>query len=103
MLNRTVQMRHSQQQKWQWKGLCGLLMLSLTLSAIGMVYVRFSTRAIFNQWYQLQAQRDEMNVEWTQLMLERAALSAESRIDRIAQQSLHMRPPTVDETVRMTE
>lgn len=99
MLRRAASDKQLNQYSWQLKSVLGVLLFSMVLSSLGIVYVRHSTREMFNEWHQLQALRDEMNIEWTQLLLERSTLSAEGRVDYIAQHSLHMRPPERSEVV----
>ncbi len=99
MLRKAASDKQAVQYSWQLKTVLGMLLLSMVLSSLGVVYVRHSTREMFNEWHQLQALRDEMNIEWTQLLLERSTLSAEGRVDHIAQHVLHMRPPEASEVV----
>lgn len=99
MLKRAASDKQSQQYSSQLRVVLGVLLCTMVLSSLGIVYVRHSTREMFNQWHQLQALRDEMNIEWTQLLLERGTLSAEGRVDSIAQKKLGMRPPERSEVV----
>lgn len=75
-----------------------LLLMACILSAcIGIVYVKHATRQMFSELHQLQAQRDEMNLEWTQLLLEQSTLTSDGRVDTIARQSLDMHAPNTKE------
>lgn len=99
MLKKAASDKQAQHYSWQFRTVMGALLCTMVLSSLGIVYVRHSTREMFNEWHQLQALRDEMNIEWTQLLLERGTLSAEGRVDSIAQQKLGMRPPERSEVV----
>jgi cell division protein FtsL len=79
--------------QWQQNLLLSTIGMSLLLSSVGIVYVKHSTRQMFGELHQLQAARDELNTEWTQLLLEQGTLTTDGRVDAIAQNSLRMRTP----------
>lgn len=66
----------------------------LFISAIAQVYIVHLNRTSFTQLQQLQAQRDEMNIEWGRFQIEQAAWSTHSRIEQVASQQLKMKMPT---------
>ncbi len=66
----------------------------LFVSAIAQVYVVHLNRTSFTQLQQMQAQRDEMNLEWGRLQIEQAAWSTHSRIEQVASQQLQMKMPS---------
>lgn len=74
----------------------GLLVLS---SAIGVVYSKHVGRNFHTQLQELYNERDKLHVEWTQLLLERGALGADMRVEKIAREELGMRFPLQDEIV----
>lgn len=85
--------RKNIKQQWQQHLLLSTLGMSLLMSSIGIVYVKHSTRQMFGELHQLQTSRDELNTEWTQLLLEQGTLTSDGRVDAIAQSALKMRTP----------
>ena len=73
--------------------LTGLLLLALLGSALWLVHARQAQRALHADLHRLQEQRDQLNRQWTQLLLEEAALAAYPRIDRLARAQQDMREP----------
>lgn len=74
-------------------GLFGLLMLVVMTSAIALVLVKHNTQSLFVRLQELHQQRDALDQQWTQLLLEQSVWSAEARIDSIATKELGMRAP----------
>jgi cell division protein FtsL len=71
-----------------------LLLLGATLvSAIGVVWTRHQSRALFVQLTQLQDQRDALNIEYGRLELEQATWAEPRRIDSEARSRLGMLTP----------
>ena len=69
------------------------LIFLTVISALAVVHVRHQNRA---SYVDLQAQidlRDQLNVHWTQLLLEQATLVAPHRVDHNAQTKLDMVAP----------
>ncbi len=62
-------------------------------SACAMVWARHQARQQFQELQVLQHERDELNLEWSQLRLELGALAAHSRVERLARDRLSMREP----------
>jgi cell division protein FtsL len=50
----------------------------------------------------LVTKHDQLYQEWTQLILEQSTLSSYSRVDKIANEKLHMRSPKWQETKIIT-
>lgn len=76
----------------------GLVML-LAMSAIGVVYASHQNRILFNELGNLQAERDSYQREWSQLLLEQSALSAQSRVEQFALRDFKMIVPGLDNIV----
>jgi len=70
-----------------------LLMILVLSSALGMVYVKHKSRALFIELQELQQQRDDYQIEWTQLLLEQSVWDADVLIDKVARKDLHMVTP----------
>lgn len=75
------------------------LVVTLIGSSIGVVVSAHQNRELFNRLAQLHAQRDHFEREWSQLLLEQSALSAQSRIERRASDKLGMVVPPQDRIV----
>jgi cell division protein FtsL len=71
-----------------------VLIVVVMVSAIGVVYSRHLNRVWFVELQSLQAQRDRLNVEWGQLLLEQGTWSVHGRIEDVARQKLKMGMPT---------
>ncbi|MFV8571816.1 cell division protein FtsL [Marinobacter sp. SBS5] len=70
-----------------------VLILALTVSAIGVVVSAHENRELFNTLSTLQQQRDAHEREWSQLLLEQSALSAHGRVEKLAAERFGMRVP----------
>ncbi len=70
-----------------------LLLLLVLVSALAVVQLRHETRQRYAALQQLQAQRDALNVEWGQLLLEEGAWSQHRRIETLARTQLGMNVP----------
>lgn len=79
--------------------LLGFIGTSLLTTSLSMVYVKYATRQMFSELSQLQMNRDALNNEWTQLLLEQSTLATDGRVDRIANDKLNMHPPKPNEIV----
>ncbi len=74
-----------------------LLWLAVLASAIAVVRARHEARTLFVQLEQLSAERDRLNIEWSQLQLEQSAWSNHGFVERVASDKLRMTLPTPDE------
>lgn len=75
-----------------------LLGLAVVASAIAVVEVKHQSRSLFLTLESLFDERDELNTEWSRLRLEQGALAMHSRVERLANESLSLRRPSVDDT-----
>ncbi|MEH6824226.1 MAG: cell division protein FtsL [Motiliproteus sp.] len=73
--------------------------IALLLTALTVIYSAFLYRQGFNLQQQLFQQRDALEVEWGQLLLEQSALAAHSRIERTVTQQLDMYVPSPEDIV----
>lgn len=78
-----------------------LLMLA-TVSATGVIYSTHKSRYLLNELRQLERQRNNLQVEWGQLLLEQSSLVAQGRIENLAIAELGMKIPTVENVVVVT-
>ncbi len=73
-----------------------ILLLALGMvCAMGVVELRHESRTAYAQLQRLQQERDALNVEWGQLLLEEGAWSQHRRTEALAHTQLGMElPPT---------
>lgn len=71
-----------------------VVLLAVMVSAIAVVWARQASREQFIQLTQLQATRDQLNVEFGRLELEQATLAEPARIEALARGKLGMISPT---------
>jgi cell division protein FtsL len=74
-----------------------ILGILLFFTALAIVYFKHSNRQLLIEVHALQTERDALNSEWTQLLLEESTLVTHSRVERIATQELHMKLPENNE------
>ncbi len=74
-----------------------LLVVVLLVSCLAVVMSAFEYRNLFNQHQELVQQRDELQVEWGQLLLEQSAWAANNRVEQQATKKLGMKVPEVNQ------
>ena len=62
-------------------------------SAAGAIYCKHRARQLFVELERLNAQRDNLQIEWGQLQLEQSAWSTHAFVERVASTKLHMAMP----------
>jgi cell division protein FtsL len=67
------------------------------LSAVAVVELRHESRTLYAQLQKLQHERDGLNVEWGQLLLEEGAWSQQRRIEAVARAQLGMELPNAQQ------
>ena len=70
-----------------------ILWLGALASAAGAVYCKHRARELFVELEQLNAHRDNLEIEWGQLQLEQSAWSTQAFVERVASAKLHMAMP----------
>ena len=83
-------------RRWMMLGL-PVLWLAVLASAIAVTRARHEARTLFVQLEQLSAERDRLNIEWSQLQLEQSAWSNHGFVERVASDRLRMTLPRPDE------
>ncbi len=81
-------------------GIILFLAVAVLASALAAVYTKHRSRQLFVELESLKAQRDDLNIEWGQLMLEQATWATPTRVELIARQRLGMTVPPSD-TIRI--
>jgi len=70
--------------------LLGVLVLAQSL---GVICIKQTKRSLHSQLQRLYATRDKLQVEWSQLLLEKGTWIAAVRIERVAREQLGMVVP----------
>jgi cell division protein FtsL len=76
-----------------------VLSFLVLMSALGVVYTKYLNRNLHIQLEQLQEKRDQLHVEWTQLLLEQGMLASDVRVEKIAREKLGMIVPASKDIV----
>jgi cell division protein FtsL len=78
----------------------GLLLIAVPLlwvavlgSAAGAIWCKHRSREMFVELESLNAQRDNLEIEWGQLQLEQSAWSTHAFVERVASTKLRMATP----------
>ncbi len=67
-----------------------LLVIAVLISAVMVVITTHKTRLLTAQREQMVLERDSLDIEWRNLILEENALGDHSRVERLAIEKLHM-------------
>lgn len=80
-------------REWQANTVVVGLLLTLLVSAIGVVLSRHYSRDTFAQLQSAAGARDDLSIVYGQLQLELSAWGGHGRIEQIARERLNMRRP----------
>jgi cell division protein FtsL len=69
----------------------------LFASALGVVWSIHETRTLFIDLQSLHAERDRLDIEWSQLKIEQSAWATHGRVEQTARTGLNMVIPTPQE------
>lgn len=83
--------------KWQ-----ALLLLACVVSALMVVHFAHLNRQTTIAQDALYQQRDQLDIEWRNLLLEQRALAEHSRVEDIARNRLNMVRPSGDRDITVT-
>jgi cell division protein FtsL len=76
-----------------------ILLMTIFISAIGVVLVTHSTRQLVVERNNLYQDKDHLDSEWRNLILEETALSEHSRVQQRSIEELNMKRPDSDKEV----
>lgn len=76
-----------------------LLLAGICGTALGVVQTTFDTRRLLNQLQKLEQERNQLQVEWSQLLLEQSSLVAQGKVEDLAISQLDMEVPSIDRMV----
>ncbi len=72
------------------------LITAIFISGLQVVISRHEARKLFIEIQALEQTRDELNEEWTRLLLEQSTWATDMRIEEMARTELAMHPPGTD-------
>ena len=75
------------------------MLLLVIVSACALVYVHHQHRLTFMDLQASLKQRDQLNTEWGQLLLEQSTFSFHHYVNTTARKQLGMRPPSPEEVI----
>jgi cell division protein FtsL len=70
-----------------------LLACAVLGSGVGVAYTQHTNRQLFIQLQKLQAERDDLEVEWELLKLEQSTLVTDAAVENVARTRLNMLAP----------
>ena len=76
-----------------------LLIAILLASALGAVASQHKARKLFSEIEREQERMRGLEVEWGQLQREQSTSASHARIEKIARERLHMRPPAAGQVL----
>lgn len=79
-----------------------LLTGAILASGTGLVYTQHTNRQLFIQMQKLQAERDNLEIEWELLQLEQSTLVTNIAIEEVARTRLNMLTPDPGEVFYIT-
>jgi len=80
-----------------------IVVMTLVSSAIAVTYSVHKSRQYLYELQKLQAERNRLETEWGQLLLEQHAWGAYGRIGRLATEQLQMRNPSPAEIIMVRQ
>lgn len=81
--------------------IAGALGLGIFFSALEVVENRYESRRLFIELQDLHKRKDDLDQEWSQLLLEQGTWGAHGRVEEIARSKLNMTLPTPDKIYRV--
>jgi cell division protein FtsL len=74
-----------------------VIWIGLFASSLGVVWSIHETRTLFIELQGLHAERDRLDIEWSQLKIEQSAWATHGRVEQTARAGLNMVIPTPQE------
>ena len=75
------------------------LLCLMLISAIAVIYATHLNRHSFSQYQAALQLRDQLDIEWGQLLLEQSALASHARVEQLARERLAMKDPNASQIV----
>ncbi len=89
-----IQLERLISQDWRQHKLVALLLLACIASALAVVYLAHLNRQLTIAQDTYYQQRDQLDSQWRNLLLEQRALAEHSRVEDIARRRLNMQRPS---------
>ncbi|MDP5136042.1 cell division protein FtsL [Rheinheimera baltica] len=89
-------------QDWRQHGWVVLLLFACVVSALIVVHFAHLNRQLTIAQDTLYQQRDQLDIEWRNLVLEQRALAEHSRVEDIARNRLQMLRPSGERDIAVT-
>lgn len=80
-----------------------VIVFTLVSSAVAVAYSAHKSRLYLNDLQKLETQRDRLETEWGQLLLEQHTWGAYSRVGTLATEQLQMRNPAPTEIIMVRQ
>lgn len=78
--------------------LCMVLLTPVLMgTALGVVYTQHLSRSLIVQLQDRKQRRDDLNIEWSRLLLERSTWATHARVERLAREQMGMHTPSFAE------
>ncbi len=71
-----------------------ILLILILISALAVVYITHQSRQMIAQQEQLFIERDQLDIEWRNQILEENSLAEHSRVERFAEEEINMKRPS---------
>lgn len=71
-----------------------ILLILILMSALAVVYVTHQSRQMIAQQELLFIERDQLDIEWRNQILEENSLAEHSRVERFAEEEIDMKRPS---------
>lgn len=95
-MSNNIQLLKLMSDDWRQHMIIAVLMLLCIVSALAVVHFAHLNRQLTIQQDLFYQQRDQLDIEWRNLLLEQRALSEHSRVEDIARNKLDMRRPAAE-------
>ena len=76
-----------------------VLAIVVLVSAVAVVHAKYRSRVLFGELQKLDAQADEVDIEWERLLIEHGAWGTPAHIEASARKKLKMRMPRAEEVI----
>ncbi len=76
-----------------------VLAIVVLISAVAVVHAKYRSRVLFGELQKLDAQADEVDIEWERLLIEHGAWGTPAHIEASARKKLKMRMPRAEEVI----
>lgn len=75
------------------------LIITIFSSALLVIYFKHQSRQLFSQIQVYEQNRQQLQLEWSQLLLEQATLGGDLRVEKVARENLNMHLPDPNEVI----